>query len=88
MINPEPDASPEPQNNPYLNRVSTLQVAAVPAGGWLLNSGAATAVGKMIISIAKAKGIKTINLVRVLTEPGDRSQDFMRSLAVMGYKPS
>ncbi len=42
----------------------TLQVSAVPAGGWLLNSGAATAVGKMIIGAAKVKGIKTINLVR------------------------
>ena len=36
----------------------------MPEGGWLLNSGAATAVGKIIISAAKAKGVKTINLVR------------------------
>ena len=35
----------------------------MPAGGWLLNSGAATAVGKIIISYANSKGIKTINLV-------------------------
>ena len=41
------------------------QVAAVPAGGWLLNSGVATAVGKIIISAAKAKSVKTINLVRL-----------------------
>ena len=40
------------------------QVAAVPAGGWLLNSGAATAVGKIVITAAKAKSVKTINLVR------------------------
>ena len=41
-----------------------LQLAAVPRGGYLLNQGAATAVGKLIIGVAKAKGIKTINLVR------------------------
>ena len=41
-------------------------MAAVPKGGWLLNSGAATAVGKMIIGAAKVKGIKTINLVRLI----------------------
>jgi len=40
----------------------------VPAGGWLLNSGAATAMGKLIIGVAKAKGIKTINLVRLLPD--------------------
>ena len=36
----------------------------MPEGGWLLNSGAATSVGKLIIGVAKVKGIKTINLVR------------------------
>ena len=48
----------------FSNRNCLAQAAAVPRGSYLLNSGAATAVGKLIIGVAKAKGVKTINLVR------------------------
>ncbi len=66
----------------------TLQVAAVPAGGWLLNSGAATAVGKMIIGAAKVKGIKTINLVRFAADLGPNLPCHELDLARDACKPA
>ena len=37
---------------------------AVPKGEWLLQSAAGSVLGRMVIALGKAQGIKTLNLVR------------------------
>ena len=44
----------------------TLQVLKVPAGEWVLQNAAGSALGRQIVAIAKHRGVKTINLVRCL----------------------
>ncbi len=41
-----------------------LEMMQVPEGAYLLQSAAASAFGRMLISLAKARGIRTINVVR------------------------
>jgi len=36
----------------------------VPKGGWLLNNAAGSVLGRMVIKLAKEKGVKTVNIVR------------------------
>ncbi|KAK9863311.1 hypothetical protein WJX84_004944 [Apatococcus fuscideae] len=47
-----------------LTAFGLVTVAAVPKGGWLLQTGAGSVLGRQLIIIAKRKGIKTINVVR------------------------
>ena len=37
---------------------------AVPEGKWLLQTAAGSVLGRIVIALAKRKGIKTINVVR------------------------
>jgi len=41
-----------------------LDVMQVPRGAYLLQSAAASAFGRMMISLARTRGIRTINVVR------------------------
>jgi len=50
--------------NPGTALVMTRWVLRVPPGAWLLQTAAASALGKMVIKLGKHFGFKTINLVR------------------------
>jgi NADPH:quinone reductase-like Zn-dependent oxidoreductase len=50
--------------NPATALILTRRVLRVPPGGWLLQSAAASNVGKMVIRLAKRFGFRTINIVR------------------------
>ncbi len=41
-----------------------LDSVAIPDGKYLLQTAAASAFGRMVISLAKSRGIRTINIVR------------------------
>ncbi len=40
-----------------------MQVLKVPAGEWVLQNAAGSALGRQFIAIARRKGVRTINLV-------------------------
>lgn len=50
--------------NPMTALALVRDVLAVPAGAWLLQSAAGSSVGKMVISLGKQAGFKTVNVVR------------------------
>lgn len=50
--------------NPATAWVMTREVLKVPAGGWLVQTAAGSALGQMIIRLAKTSGFRTINVVR------------------------
>jgi NADPH:quinone reductase-like Zn-dependent oxidoreductase len=50
--------------NPATAYVLVKQVLKVPAGEWLIQTAAASAVGKMIIRLGQLFGFKTLNIVR------------------------
>ena len=50
--------------NPLTALALTRYVLNVPAGEWLLQTAAGSALGKMIIQLGKRHGFKTINIVR------------------------
>jgi len=50
--------------NPATAFVLTRRILAVPAGEWLLQTAAGSALGRMIIRLGKRYGFKTINIVR------------------------
>ena len=50
--------------NPATALAMVRHVLKVPKGAWLLQSAAGSALGKMIIKLAKHDGIKTLNVVR------------------------
>ena len=41
-----------------------LEVLQVPEGKWLLQAAAGSTLGRLLIALAKARGVRTINLVR------------------------
>lgn len=64
--------------NPASALVMTQYVLQVPPGAWLLQSAAASALGRMVIRLGKHYGFKTVNVVRrreqveeLLTAGGD-----------------
>ncbi|HEX6479822.1 MAG TPA: zinc-dependent alcohol dehydrogenase family protein [Ktedonobacteraceae bacterium] len=66
---PVPDDIPDEQVASFLiNPASAIlmlrHVLAIPQGEWLLQSAAASELGRMIIKLAKHDGIRTINVVR------------------------
>src|ERR1043166_2250758 len=66
---PVPDDLPDEQVasffvNPATALVMTRNVLRVPAGAWLLQTGAGSALGRMVIRLGKYLGFKTINVVR------------------------
>lgn len=50
--------------NPATVLVMIRHVLGVPKGGWLMQSAAGSALGRMILRLAKVDGFRTINLVR------------------------
>ncbi len=50
--------------NPATALVMTRSVLCVPPGAWLLQTAAGSALGRMIIRLAKHAGFRTINVVR------------------------
>ncbi len=50
--------------NPATAYVLTRKIAKVPKGGWLLQTAAGSALGRMIIRLGKHYGFRTINIVR------------------------
>jgi len=50
--------------NPVTTWVLLRKVLAVPAGEWLLQTAAASQVGRMVIRLGRQLGIRTINIVR------------------------
>lgn len=50
--------------NPATAVVMTRKVLAVPRGEWLLQSAAASSLGRMIVRLARHAGFRTINVVR------------------------
>ena len=50
--------------NPATAYIMTRKVLRVPQGEWLLQTAAASALGKMVIRLAKSTGFRTINVVR------------------------
>lgn len=66
---PVPDDLPDLQVasffvNPATALVMTRHVLRVPAGGWLLQTAAASALGRMVIRLGRHFGFRTINIVR------------------------
>lgn len=64
-----PDAvSDDAAAQAWINPVTTVgmvdEVLKVPAGEWLLQTAAASVLGRQVIQLAKHRGIKTINVVR------------------------
>lgn len=69
QVIPIPDEIPDEQAasffvNPATAVVLTSRVFTIPPGGWLLQSAAGSALGKMVIALGKANGFRTINVVR------------------------
>jgi NADPH:quinone reductase-like Zn-dependent oxidoreductase len=50
--------------NPATALVMTRWILKVPAGGWLLQTGAGSALGRMVIRLGRHFGFRTINVVR------------------------
>jgi NADPH:quinone reductase len=50
--------------NPATAYILTRKVLAVPAGEWLLQTAAGSALGRMVIRLGKRFGFRTINVVR------------------------
>jgi NADPH:quinone reductase-like Zn-dependent oxidoreductase len=50
--------------NPATSWIMTRAVLNVPSGAWLLQTAAASAVGRMVIRLGKHFGFRTINVVR------------------------
>lgn len=50
--------------NPTTAFAMTRRVLAVPAGDWLLQTAAASELGKMVVRLGKRFGFKTLNVVR------------------------
>ncbi len=50
--------------NPATAIALTERVLKVPAGAWLLQSAAGSALGKMIVALGKHRGFRTLNVVR------------------------
>jgi NADPH:quinone reductase-like Zn-dependent oxidoreductase len=50
--------------NPASALVMTRHVLRVPAGSWLLQTAAGSALGRMVIRLGKCDGFRTINVVR------------------------
>lgn len=50
--------------NPATALVMTRHVLAVPTGGWLVQTAAGSALGRMVIRLGRHDGFRTINLVR------------------------
>ena len=69
QVFPVPSGLPDEQAagffvNPATAVVLTQDVLAVPAGEWLLQTAAGSALGKMVIRLGKKFGFKTVNVVR------------------------
>ncbi len=80
--------------NPATAYILTRRVLAVPPREWLLQTAAGSALGRMIIRLAKRFGFRTINVVRraeqvdelkalgadvVIADPGDGLRDQVRA---------
>lgn len=50
--------------NPLSAYLMTREIMKVPAGEWLVQTAAGSALGQMVIQLSKVYGFKTINLVR------------------------
>src|SRR5438132_8658236 len=50
--------------NPATAYIMTRRVLAVPAGEWLLQTAAGSALGRMVIRLGKRFGFRTINVIR------------------------
>lgn len=50
--------------NPATAFILTRKILNVPAGGWLLQTAAGSAVGKMVIRLGRHFGFRTLNVVR------------------------
>jgi NADPH:quinone reductase-like Zn-dependent oxidoreductase len=66
---PVPDDLPDEQVasffvNPATTLVMTRHVLRVPRGAWLLQTAAGSALGRMVIRLARHDGFRTINVVR------------------------
>ncbi len=69
QVVPVPDDLPDEQVaaffvNPATALVMTRHVLRVPAGGWLVQTAAGSALGRMVIRLGRHYGFHTINLVR------------------------
>ena len=69
QVIPIPDGIPDDQAagffvNPLTAIAMTADVLKVPAGAWLLQSAAGSALGQMVIRLGQLSGFRTINLVR------------------------
>ena len=66
---PLPDDIPDQQAaaffvNPATALVMVEKVLRVPAGAWLLQNAAGSALGRMVIHLGKTSGFRTLNIVR------------------------
>ena len=66
---PVPDDIPDEQVATFFVNPATVlamveRVLRVPAGAWLLQTAAASALGKMIVKLGRKRGFRTLNLVR------------------------
>ncbi len=57
--------------NPATALVMTTKVLRVPRGEWLLQTAAGSALGRMVIRLAKHEGFRTINVVRRAESAGE-----------------
>src|SRR5438105_3939415 len=69
MAVPVPEDLPDDQVasffvNPATALVMTRHVLRVPAGAWLLQTAAGSALGRMVIRLGRHSGFRTINVVR------------------------
>ncbi len=69
QVIPVPDSIPDAQAatffvNPLTAHALTRYVLRIPSGGWLLQTAAASALGKMVVRLGRHYGFRTINVVR------------------------
>lgn len=50
--------------NPFAAWLMLIEELALPPGAWLAQSAASSALGRLVIQLARLRGIRTINLVR------------------------
>jgi NADPH:quinone reductase len=70
--------------NPSTSWIMTQAILKVPAGAWLLQTAAGSAVGRMVIRLGKHFGFRTINVVRRLFQAEELRREGAEHVIVSG----
>lgn len=73
--------------NPSTSWIMTQEVLKVPPGAWLLQTAAASAVGRMVVRLGKHYGFNTINVVRRPEQAEELRREGAAHVIVSGREP-